>query len=269
MRCRDLQHLLDRGQPLADPTARAHLETCADCRTRAAGVDPQRPALPPQPEVNLDAMLATVESAVAAETGFRARLRELPTPRRWLSAGLVTVLIQLVTLLVTPRADLAVYPMERMGLVLLPLLVLALLAFRLGLVRLDRPAAAAWKIGGGLGLALAVPIVLAALPAAASFHPASGGGIGHDLVPKALACFLFGAITGLPVLVLLRWLDRGSRDSLVPALFAAAAGAIAGNFALQLHCPIVHPHHLLLGHGSVILGLVPVAGAAAWMRGRG
>jgi hypothetical protein len=182
-----------------------------------------------------------------------------------LGVGVILCLgILLFTLFFTPRPDIDVYPALRMLLITSTLLVLLGVALREGLRPLQRASIGAH--GLLLVLALFIPIVLAALPAAHSAHALSVGGVGQSLIPRALACFVFGVALGLPLLVSMRAMDRLEHATVTRALWAAAATGLLGNLSLSLHCPLTHPAHLLLGHASVGIALAAVYGLLA--RGR-
>ena len=99
--------------------------------------------------------------------------------------------------------------------------------------------------------------VVYALPAAHEDHPASQ--VAQGLAPLfagALRCLVVGLVLSVVVYALLRALDRGGASR---ALLAAACSGFAANFALQLHCPVTMPVHMLLGHLGVALLFVLVA----------
>jgi len=58
------------------------------------------------------------------------------------------------------------------------------------------------------------------------------------------------------VVLVLRALDRTAHDSRPAGVLAAVTGGVAGNPALERHCPVTAPAHLLLGHATVGLMLV-------------
>jgi len=65
------------------------------------------------------------------------------------------------------------------------------------------------------------------------------------------------------VLLAARLLDRGAHAGLGRRLLAAAAAGLAADLALELHCPIDDPGHLLAGHAAVGVAL---AAACALLR---
>jgi hypothetical protein len=170
--------------------------------------------------------------------------------------------------LLGPRADLAAYPGVRMALALIALSLVALLGWVAALRPLQRPAlgsAARWALLLGLVL---VPVGLALAPEAHTAHPASAEGTGSELVPRAVACFLYGGLFGLPLVVASVLVDRtGGRRALV-WLVSFTAAAVVGNLALQLHCALTHPAHLLAGHASIGLAALLIALATAETRNR-
>ncbi|HET9932701.1 MAG TPA: hypothetical protein VFQ35_18485, partial [Polyangiaceae bacterium] len=96
--------------------------------------------------------------------------------------------------------------------------------------------------------ALALPFALAAVsPFGASL--ASGA---HS--PRAVACYTFGAALSLPILLLVRLLDRNERSPLLPLALTAAATGLIANLVLSLHCASDDPVHLALGHASIGVG---------------
>lgn len=209
------------------------------------------PAAPAPSVAELDALFGQIEGAAARDRGLRAWLRSRSTPARWMATVLLVVAIVAAEALFKPRPDLGVYPALRMGIALGAMGLLAFLALGVGLRPLHRPASPRWLTGLILLAGAVVPLALAVLPPAHLDHPAALVGGGPDLVRYALACFLYGGVLGLPVVGLLLVLDRGGHVGLVRAGAASLAAALAANLALQAHCPIVAPGHLVLGHASL------------------
>jgi hypothetical protein len=122
-------------------------------------------------------------------------------------------------------------------------------------------------IVGLAALGLALPFVQGLLPIAHDLHAMSLQGAGDDLVSKAVACFVFGSILAIPPLVIVALLDRDRQASGFRRLFTALCGGMAGLLALQLHCPITQPIHLIWGHAPVAAGMVLMVGLFHAVRG--
>jgi hypothetical protein len=202
---------------------------------------------------------------ISHEGRWYNRLRNRSTSqRRAIALGGLLALAALV-FVAAKRADLGVVPLEY----LLPTVGTAMLCIALAVLGTVRSAA---KIGWApsqrwllLGAAVAVATLPALLPEAHHAHPASLGGVGDELVKRALGCFLWGTTLAGVTLILLSQVVQGSRlrATFSPVEVAAAAGLSA--LALTLHCPLVNAEHLWLGHVSVagVLGLLAV-GFRAW-----
>ncbi len=213
---------------------------------------------PGGPATDADALFDQLEADLAREQGLRARLRSLPAPVRTALLLLGAFGVVALVALVRPRMDLDHYPMGR--LLLFAVLIGGLTAFVVPLLSRGPHQAPPRTGPWALGLSLAVPVALAVLPAA---HTA-----GHDLtLPfalSALACFAFGTVTGLPALLLAWLVERQDPQPIARALLAAATAGLVGNMALQAHCPITTPLHLLVSHA--VIGAVLVA--LVWLRRR-
>jgi hypothetical protein len=221
---------------------------------------------PPGPD--LRAALAALNARIAqSESSGWERVRSLSTrTRAWLAWGGVLG-VTLLTLVATPRVELSAYPWPRM------LLSLAVIAVLCGALLV--PALGSWHhpaltprraLGWVLGAWLA-SVALSLLPEAHVMLPHTASERGQEL-RRALGCLGFGFALGLPVFMLCRWLGRGAPSSSVAA---AAVAGLAGNAALQLHCPITEPAHLLLGHstlGLVVLVLALPAALRMYLRAR-
>jgi len=167
-------------------------------------------------------------------------------------------LIPLMVTLTWARPDRAVYPGERLAIDLLVVLGPAALALAIAMRPLHRPA---WpKAVELVALVVAVVAVLVGpmLVPAHHAHPDSLGGTGPALVPRALACLVTGAVLGAPMLLWMRAIGRHpGRFGLPPGVAALLAGLV-GAVAVFLHCPLVAPQHLLLGHSMVLVVFVGV-----------
>lgn len=268
--CDDLRdHLLADNGPLS-ATLERHVHQCEGCRmlyesplgsllaeaTRrpeghpTAGHDPEELQPPGWPRETL-----------------LGRLRSLPTPlRRALSLASSALVVWLV-IRNAPRADLAVVPIERWTITALVLLAGLMLNTWDSLRPLTQRPLPEYLQGilvfgfGGL-----VPVVLGLLPPAHHRHPASLEGLGEMFAPAALGCFGFGVLCAVPALLLGALLSRTGHGYGNTAWLAAATGATQGLLALHMHCPIVHPEHLLVGHLTAAVALLAgYGGIRSWL----
>lgn len=252
----------------ADRVLAEHLAGCPACAALAA--DPRLvEALDAAPALALpiEPWLAELELTLLRERGSGAWLRSRPTAQRaglaMLGAGLVPLLVWIAW----RRVDASVYPTGRLLLELGAVLVPAALVLAMVMRPLSRPS---WPRGRQwlvVGLAVVGVLVGPVLEPAHHAHPASLTGTGAQLVPRALVCLAIGTALAVPGLAWLVALCRGAER---PGWLGLLAGLVGG-VAIFLHCPIVAPAHLLLGHASVLLvvaGLVVVAGRSV-SRGRG
>jgi hypothetical protein len=155
--------------------------------------------------------------------------------------------------LTIPRWHRAPVPVSHVVLVVSVLSALLAVSLRLGLRPLQAPPTSAQLGIATLIGAIAAPFLFAILPIA-------GSDVQHlpgvsDTSATAW-CFGIGAFVGVLVVVGLRALDRGAHGSRSAALFAAAAGGLAANVALELHCALTVRSHLVIGHAGVALALL-------------
>jgi hypothetical protein len=266
--CPDIHRALSQGAPVSQPEMLAHLADCQPCADLAADGGSLAKLLAMEPAVgesSVEALSARLSLRLGREHGPLAWLRGLATPARLaLALGLVALLGALA-LLAMPRVDLAVYPAGRLVLAVVGLLAVGGAAVLGALRPLQRPELPVRRWAIVLGVALGVPFILAALPQAHMLHQASLQGTGADFVKRALGCFIFGLEVGVPVLLLVRALDRGPLQPRRFVLAAALAG-VAANLVLEMHCPVTAPSHLLAGHATVGLAFALVAVVVAKVR---
>lgn len=191
---------------------------------------------------------AIAATTVDAPPRWREELLALPTWARVAVGALLGLVVPAVLLfLLDLRGDLDPDGMSRILAVVASCAALAVATVVVGLRGLhQRPLG--W--GGKLlvGLALGLPLVLAAIP---GFLPGSPTG-GAERMPWTTGCLWAGLVTALSAAGALRLLDRGvSRPRL---LAAAGAGGLVGFGLLSLHCPMGHPLHLVTAHG--LLGIL-------------
>ena len=252
--CRTVKSDVRRGE---QEKWKSHLETCEDCRLFAAHHalfqdktdDVKMPSA---------AGIEKLFQNVTAETGgrnFRTRLATMPGLYRWLISVCLVSLIVLSVVLFRARADLHVYPSSRFFTELFVMGGALSLFLWLAIRPLHKSPVVRWKVTGLMAVAAVMVAVPFILPEAHHAHPESLKGVGDDLWARALACFVWGSVIGAFLAVAGRFLLRGGKKSAVlnvPLLWAAGLLAL---LSLHLHCPIVHPLHIALGHSSIMVGV--------------
>jgi hypothetical protein len=201
--------------------------------------------------IDLAALEQAIRGQLEHERGVRAWLRSRSRPARLAMALGFAALVGVAMLLFAHRGDLPTYPQARMLLELAWFVAGTGAAAWLALRPIYLPRPSGGVVAAVAAFALAGPIVAALLPEVptSAYHRAY-----HSW--RALGCFGIGTATSLLAFVLARALDRGGTHGAGQLVLAAAAAGLVGNVALQLHCPINYPGHLLLGHATVPLGLV-------------
>jgi hypothetical protein len=263
MTCDDFRQALTRGTPLGRD-ALEHAGACDGCALLLADDGRLASILDTRSDMTAPAdFFDSVANSVSRETGVRGRLRGLPTRTRLTVAAVGAVGLAGAAAMLQMRPDIAVYPLGRMTLVIAVLGVLLALALHHALRPMHEPGAPESGDRARVALLIVACFALAGLPSAHLDHPASLGGVGEDLVSRAFGCFSSGTAIAAPLFVLLRLLDRGAHVALWPMMWAAAALGVLANVALQFHCPITHPAHLLLGHAGIALAAVLLA-LPAW-----
>ncbi len=275
--CSDIREAIASGGDLGTPEIRAHLEGCSPCRALTAedarlghllaevGSAPGPVAtaepVPAGGASDLDDLFAGVDQALARDKGMGAFLRSRATwMRLTLAFGGALVLVAL-NLLLRRRPDLVLYPGARLAVTGGALALTMGAALYIALRPTYRPPLHPAVAPILIGLSLALPFAIAALPMAPVHMPGNLAGTGPQLIPAAIGCFSTGLLATLPLLVLWLGLDRRRRGR--PLLLAAGAAGLAANLVLELHCVSNQPVHLLAGHATV--ALVYVAGATVWL----
>lgn len=256
MDCAQLrQVMLDGGDPTS-PEAQEHMSGCAACQAlyshgkdlalMLAGMQAEQPS-------GQAPSFADLERQLAGEPSWRTRLAELSSKARWVLAAAVLT-FPVVVGLVRHRHNLSEYPLDRLLVELGVLVGLALVSAWMWIRPLHRPQPNHRVLWAVLGGGLVFPWILSSLPAALPEPPTVFLAGSSDL-SRAGSCFLFGAATALPALLMLAGLGR--RRSAFPgfAILPATAAALAGLVGLEIHCPIASPSHLLMGHAPIALAL--------------
>ncbi len=263
--CHRTRDALARGELPGSPEAVAHLAACAQCAELVAdqarvGLELGKlsaDATDRGPEQSAERLWSELALQVERETGPVAWLRSRSTPVRTLLALAVPALAAGVYWATKRRADWDAYPQPRM-LVEIGVLVLAVwLVARTELRPLQHASRPVARASVALA-AFVTPIAIAWFAPAHTSHAASLQGTGADFWPRALACLGFGLSIGLPVLIVVRLLERNPEGSRSLVLLACGLGGLAGNLTLHLHCPITHLPHLLVGHASIGVVLLPL-----------
>jgi hypothetical protein len=256
--CQKTIDALRQKGPIDDPELLRHAQQCEPCAALLADqaqlglalMDAERLDVGP----DLAALRSRLDAGLQAERGVRAWLSSRPTTLRYSLAVASVLLLPLAVLVGTPRPDLSVYPLLRLGGTMVVYAGVALWLSLAALAPAQRPLPSSGRRLTFLALAAAVPILVALSPMAHSAHAASLAGAGADLVPRALACFSFGSALALPLVLLLSGMERGVSPR--ARWLVGAGGGLAGVAAVELHCPITQPVHLVLGHATL---------AVAWL----
>ncbi len=239
--CVGVKEALSRGEPLS-AALQKHSANCPICGTERA-----------REMEGTGALFATIQEAIQRERGPRAWLRSLPTRTRMAGVAMWAALLITAVAIVTPRAARGPVPLFRVVPVVAALAALATVALRIVLRPLQSPPPSRREIATCFVAGLLAPAVFALLPGPG---PAVTSIAGFSSCTATTGCFVIGLVPGALVLVALRLLDRGGYGSRDGAFIAAITGGLVGNIALELHCPITTPQHLLLGHATVGVALV-------------
>lgn len=234
MECREIRASLSRGD--IPPGADEHLLVCENC----AALVVRRLAEQVAPTLQLEPLYASVEAQLAREHGPAAWLRSQTTAARGLLAAAASLTMVLATAVLARRSDLA--DLRADTVIALLLYAGAAIALAAELMRpmhkRQRPRLRAW-----LGtLALGMPIAIAFATA------------GDAHAPHAIArsgCLWLGLLVAMPVLLLLRGLDRGAPARANQRLLAVSIAALVGNFALVLCCASNSTAHILRAHAPL------------------
>lgn len=264
--CAHVHAAVRRGASLGSTEIVEHVSTCPACAVLVAApvVAHGLEAARGDEGGDLASLLARTKARVAAERGWRASLRAKSTVVRSAIGLCIVAAIPLLVLVAAPRADLGVYPIARLVLEAAGYMATAIAAAMIGLWPMHRAEPRTGRVLTVLA-AVAVAVLVASLPDAHHDHPASLAGSGHDFLKRALGCFMYGTICGVPTWVALRMLARDPEILGEAAYPVALAIAGAGAAAVFLHCPIVHVGHRWAGHVAVLA--LPLAWAA-WRQWR-
>jgi hypothetical protein len=253
MDCSEIRDAFVSGIRLPEEQVQAHLASCPQCRALFEGDAEVGRNLATQASETLpfpDELFGQLEHRLALETGPRAWLRSRPSRVRLVFVLLPLLLVLLAGGLLRQRVDFALYPAQRVALLLCVYFIAIVLALGTELSESYRRNPLRDHLALFL-FALLVPVLAAFAPATEASRQAGPEG--------ALGCFSYGALLTAPIAALLWAFDRDDRPSLRTVCLSAAALGLSANFLLELHCGNGNAQHVLLGHAS--LGL---AWLAAW-----
>jgi len=196
------------------------------------------------PADELEKLLTGTHERIKADRGPLAWLRCRPTSQRFGLVLLGLAGLMALTLWRFQRPDFATYPALRMAITFSVYLV----ALALSIGELVRPLYTRGRTELFIVLTGALPLLVAALPAAARIEDAPTIGHGHDCIPV-------GMLAGFLLMLVVRAFDRAPRVGTGPALLLGNTAGLFANLVLMLHCPIDRPAHLLVTHALLGVAL--------------
>lgn len=264
--CAEIRAGFLAGGVPSGPEVEHHLRGCPTCRELFEGDARLGRGLAGSvlPQLEANELFVLVERDVEADTGLRARLRALPTSAR------LTAVFSFALATVAWHA--VMRPREALGGVYSPVALWLLLAALLAALFYG----SRWLLRGvgvaGSGRERTLALVLLGLPALTALLAP----LGALHAPEALsawgspaACFSYGALSGLPLLVLFWLFERRDHLPLSALVTAGALSGVAANALLHCHCASANWLHLLLGHATIgVAWALVLAGAAAPSRTR-
>ena len=203
---------------------------------------PPPPGISPADE--LERLLTGTHERIKADRGLLAWLRCRPTSQRFGLVLLALSTLMALTLWRFQRPDFAAYPAPRLAITFSVYLVALALSIR----ELVRPLYTRGRTELFIVLTGALPLLVAALPAAVRLEDAPTIGHGHDCIPV-------GMLAGFALMLVVRAFDRAPRVGTGPALLMGNTAGLFGNLVLMLHCPIDRPAHLLVTHALLGVAL--------------
>ncbi|MEX1363047.1 MAG: hypothetical protein AB1Z98_07970 [Nannocystaceae bacterium] len=267
--CQQVHAALRHGQAVVPPSLVEHVASCPACATVVEGGAPLAQALDTAPPVaSLEGVWARVQAEVERERGPAAALRSLRTPLRVALVAAVAGLLPGLTLLLWGRGDLHVYPVARLLLDVTVVAVPAALLLAVAMRPLHTRPWPRWLAALAVGLAVLGALIGPMMVPAHHAHPLSLAGTGDDLVRRAVACLVAGAVLGLPLAVVAGLVMRRRGRFGLPVGLAVVLAGLVGTVSIFLHCPLVAPVHLVLGHSTVLLVYLLLALVAAPGRSR-
>jgi hypothetical protein len=249
--CNEVRRRVRSGdaQAVAD-----HLAECPSCAefAEAYRLLGDVEGAPPGEPLDLDSTFDALEERLRSQSSLRRTLAEQPTLLRLIVVMACVLLAAAAVWLLVRRVDWHHYPplrwlLEAGG------MFLVTTAYITGTLRaLHRAPRPAWQRWAAYAATLAVLLMPLVLHEAHLSHPESLKGVGDDLILRALVCFLWGLAVSAAVAVPAYLASRGAGGlAQLSFAFPLAMGLFAQG-ALHLHCPIVHPLHIALGHTAIV-----------------
>lgn len=261
MQCHEFHTLLRSQQPLSEEAER-HLDTCEACQelvehelmlaTMLQSIEEEEVVAPTQQGEVLDDLFLELElDIVQSEQGF-GFLKSLPFWQRSGLVGLAGAILIVLVYFFLPKPNMGSTSFVELLLSVLSLFVVLSVGSHLVLRPLYLAPTSPLQRGVHIGLAALLPVTLALLPYAHA-HPLPGANLAAPMFwSKIVACSTFGVLTTLPFLGLL-WLANSTEQPRRHSLLTLGlTGGLFGNIMVMLHCPAVHPAHLLFGHAMVL-----------------
>ena len=269
MLCNEVHAAIQEGVSTENLPHSSHIDSCAACQERVmtARLLHSEPA-DSLPTFDFSSLKEATQHQLHQERSRLGHLRSLTTGRHRIIIGSVAVVLILQVALFLTRPDLSVYPLGRMATLVALLSGIGLASLFLSTRPLHAPppsSLATWGVGSAAVLSA---LIVGLLPQAHTDHPASLAGAGPDLWPLAAGCFFMGVLIAAPI-VLIAWIiDRQSTFRTSRGVLIALCASLAGLIALQSHCPITHPTHLLAGHTTVSLAAMLLGGVLLFLTRR-
>jgi hypothetical protein len=265
--CECKTELTDGEEPLSDE-AEAHLEDCPACRTLAEDEGRLADALDAAgpladgggPDLDFDDLRDEIDEQSGPLDAFRESSRTVRTA----VVAAVALLVTAGVFWTMPRADLAAYPTLRFWGLGAGFFGLSTGAFTIAYRPVYQPGLTSRGLWSGLALLVGAAVLSSLMPFPHTVEPFYSAGLGNELIPAALTCFTGGSIFALPVAAVGWMAVRSTRPFLYRTLLLAAGTGIVGHLALHLHCPLVQPAHLLLGHATIPVAYTAVCGLAIY-----
>jgi hypothetical protein len=212
----------------------------------------------------LAALEATISTRIDRESGLLGRVRSASRPQRVLLVLALSAAVVVVSASLWPRIDWSSYPGKWLTAKLVVLGLLTAAASWHMLRPLHRPPVTTNGARWALLLGLLGPAIFACV--AVQSANAAPAGEGSTLIEGAARCGATGLLFGLPLLAAVVLLRRHHGGSMAAHVLAGVIAGLIAYAALEVHCGVVHPLHLLLGHFTLLVLPCTLVAAAVYRR---